>query len=122
MKTKQKLILGFAVMIMAIIIFTGCVTKPPASPEFPVDFRGTWVMANSASDRTLTITENTYTLSHQPGYFVIVGRSENIYYIAWHDDLNHSGSETIVYRNGTLIISNCSGTDEDNCNGTWVRQ
>ena len=122
MKKKHKLFIGIALVTM-IGVFAGCIgLKPSDNLEFPDDFIGTWKKANLEDNITLTITKDTYKLSHHEGHFILVGVNEDIYYLAWHDEKTHTGSEVIVFTNGTLSISGCSGTELDNCNGVWVKQ
>ena len=123
MKKKQRVFLGFAVIIMAIFTVTGCATLFPPPAEFPSEFWGTWKRDEPAPQNTLTITARTYTLSHQTTHWILDRVSGNTFHMSTARDRNWRGEETIRYvNNGTLMIEPCRGTGMDNCGGIWIRQ
>lgn len=122
MKKNQKLVLGFAIIIMAIFTMTGCDLFGDADPTFPSEFQGTWKRDLPAPQNTLTITARTYTLSHQDTHWILDRRSGNTFHMSTARDRNWRGEETIRYVNGTLVIEPCRGIGMDNCGGIWIRQ
>jgi hypothetical protein len=125
MKKKQKMILGFVILIMAIFTLNGCVSLADMfkAPEFPEEFRGTW--KREGINNTLTITARTYTLSHQqPDYWILDRVSGDTYHVSINTDRSWRGIERIRLINGNLVIDPdaCNGTGLDQCGGTWIRQ
>jgi len=118
MKKKKKLVLGFAILIVAIFTLAGCDLFPTV--EFPQEFWGTW--KRDGINNTLTISATTYNLSHQSGHWILVSISGNTYTIRHSDGGDYRGTETIRLVNGRLEINSCNGTGLDNCGGTWIRQ
>jgi len=121
---KRKQFLGFAVMTVAVIItLASCASLAEMfkTPEFPPEFRGTW--KREGINNTLTITANTYRLSHQSTYWVLEGVTGDTYRVAQYDYRSNKGIEVIRFVNGNLIIDHgCNGTGLDYCVGTWIRQ
>jgi hypothetical protein len=75
MKKKQKLFLGFTVLITTVIItMAGCASFAEASKEktFPEEFIGTWERGYKSNyTSTLTITSNTIQASNQDYYWIL---------------------------------------------------
>jgi len=95
----------------------------PKVPEFPLEFRGTWRREGpSVYTGTITITANTYRISTQYTHWILIGVSGNGYTIAQSDYHYNTGVETIRFVSGNLVITGCTGTGENNCNGIWIRE
>ena len=126
MKKKRMVFWGFVVLAVVVIFSSaGCASTPREAVEFPEEFWGTW--KREGIDNTLTITSNTYRLSHQVdqglGHWVLRGISDDTYSISDNRGRGIRGQETIRYVNGNLVIESCSGnTVLDKCGGTWIRQ
>jgi hypothetical protein len=97
MKKKQKLFLGFAVLIItAIITMAGCASLTEAFAEaskektFPEGFIGTWERGyKSKYTSTLTITSNTIQASNQSYYWILrsyASKQKGIYIIEASND------------------------------------
>lgn len=123
------------VVILFILLMTGCQTKPPqphsniepfeylTDPGFPTVFFGTWVREDSQGlTSTRSFTTNTYRISTQSGYWVLESVSGNTYTLAQYDLRSHKATETIRYVDGKLIIEPCDGDGENQCGGVWVRR
>jgi hypothetical protein len=123
MEKKQKLFLGFTVMmIMVIFTMVGCDLN---QDEFPSEIRGTWERAfQSSYTNTLTITSAAFKSSNQSFYWVLVGVSGDTYTLEQSDNRNHSVTEVIKLVNGNLEIDEGgdAGTGPDNWNGTWKKR
>jgi len=91
-------------------------------PRFPAEFRGTWKREPPAPQNTLTITALTYSLSNQSALWVLYRIVGDTFYIILACNPSWKGQENIKYVNGTLVISGCTGDEENNCNGVWIRQ
>ncbi|MCL2065023.1 MAG: hypothetical protein FWG98_11740 [Candidatus Cloacimonetes bacterium] len=105
---------------MTIFSIAGCSTLLPSSPEFPQEFRGTW-QREDRPENTLTITARNYSLSHQDAIWILDRVSGDTYHISLTHNRNWNAVETIHIVNGNLQISDCTGTNLSNCNGTWIR-
>jgi len=122
MKTKQKKFLGLAVIIIVIFTITACATISPPPPQYPQEFWGTWKREYPAPQNTLTITANTYKLSHQRNHWILNRISGDTYHYYLSSNNNWRESENIRYVNGTLVIEPCRGTGESQCGGIWIKQ
>ena len=121
---KKIFFWGFGIItIMTIFTMTGCATLSPVPPQFPSEFLGTWKREAPAPQNTLTITANSYRLSHQETHWVLDRVSGDIYHISWSKLRSHRNTETIRFVNNTLVIEQCGGTTPENqCGGIWIRQ
>jgi hypothetical protein len=124
MEKKQKLFLGFAVIVMAIITMVSGCKLDEETATFPSSFIGTWERAyQSAYTNTLTFTSDTLRDSSQNGYWNLISVSGDAYTIAWYNDSNWKFTDTIRLVGGNLEISgNSAGTGEDNWDGTWKKR
>jgi len=124
MKKKQKLFLGFAIiLIMAIFTMVGCKIDEETA-TFPSSFIGTWERVyQSAYQNTLTFTSNTLKDSSQNGYWNLISVSGDAYTIAWYNDSNWKFTDTFKFVGENLEISgNSAGSGEDNWDGTWKKR
>ena len=121
MKKRQKMFLGFVIIVMAIFTMVGC--DLPEDPEFPLEFRGTWIRENSVYTNTLTITATTYKLSHDKETWTLLSVSGDTYIIK-SSPTNYNGKEVIRYVNGKLEIDPnvCKDVRQGNCGGTWIKK
>ena len=120
---KRKHFFGLVAMAVAVIFtLASCASLAEffKAPEFPEEMRGTW--KREGINNTLTITTNTYRLSHQSTYWILDGISGDTFRISTANDRSWRGTETIRFVNGNLEISPCNGTGLDNCGGTWIKQ
>jgi hypothetical protein len=121
MKKKQKLFLVFTIiLIMAIITIAGC--KNEETVTFPSSFIGTWKRAGSVYTNTLTFTSNTIKDSSQNSIWNLTDASGDSYTISNSNDSSNTGAITIKLVGGRLVISNDTGTGQNNWNGTWTKQ
>ena len=121
MDKKQKLFLGFTVIIMT-VIFTMVGCELPEDVTFPSEFIGTWKRETQPYTNTLLfITKDTYQISSRSVIWKLTKISGDTYYIE-NKPNNFTGWEVIVYVNGKLEIERCGDFGEDNCGGTWVKQ
>ena len=128
MKKKQKLFLGFAVIvIMAIFTLSSCASLAEMfkTPEFPEEFRGTWVRDYpSPYSNTLTFTSTTIKDSSQGGdYWKLTRVSGDAYTFAIYNDPNWKFTNIFKIVGGNLeITGNSSGTAEDDWDGIWKKR
>jgi len=135
MKKKQKLFLGFAVLVItAIFTMTGCATLFPPPAEFPSDFTGTWERVDQSKyTNTLTITSRAIKASNQSFSWTISSIRGDSYRITLNDGTGRT------HANGTINLklagdylevidaydaSNASTwtATEDDWTGTWKRK
>jgi hypothetical protein len=86
---------------------------------FPSDFVGTWVRNNFSN--MLTFTTNTLKASNQSYTWNLRKISGDSFTISTGES-NYNGSIIIKLVGSSLEISGDSGTDQDNWNGTWIKQ
>ena len=121
MKKKQKLFLGFVIIVMTIFSVASCDLFP--TTEFPSEFRGTWVRDNGQyPNNTRTITADTFKQSEQSGIWNLENVSGDTYTLSYSTDSSHKAVKTIILVNDKLQISGCGGSGESNCNGTWRKR
>ncbi|MDR0456909.1 MAG: hypothetical protein LBH20_09550 [Treponema sp.] len=123
MEKKQKLFLGFTVMlIMVIFTMVGCDLLQDA--EFPSEFIGTWERAyTSVYTNTLTFTKNTLKSSSQSIHWDLQSVSGNSYTMTPSSDKDDRQTITIKLNNGNLEFSNDrTGTAQDDWDGIWKRK
>jgi hypothetical protein len=125
MNKKQKLFLGFAVIVMAVIFtMTGCASLGGLfnSPEFPSGLNGTWERAyESPYTNTININSRIFKDSTQDYYWIVERVSGDDY------TLRGSGSDytfTIRVRleNDYLVFGEDNTTGEHDWAGTWKRK
>ncbi|MCL2243923.1 MAG: hypothetical protein FWC03_05565 [Treponema sp.] len=128
MKTKQKLFLGFIVILMTCFILVGCATLPPV--EFPSDFTGTWERVNLEYPHTLTFTSTTIKASNQSYYENLLSISGDWYTIYPNNNRNIRGTINLKLVGEYLNIIDAYDTPnaytwyggEDDWTGTWRRR
>jgi hypothetical protein len=127
MKKKQKLFLGFVVIVIA-AIFTGCISMEPAT--FSSDFTGTWERAGLEYPHTLTFTSRTVKASNQTSYWNLRSVSGDTYIISNSNSSDLRGTIRLKLVGNSLEIvdaydmSNVStwSGGEDDWTGTWKRK
>ena len=122
MKKKQKLFLGFAIIVMAIFAMAGCILSENVDDAFPNGFIGTWKRESSSYTSTLTFTSTDLKASNQ---YNIQWDFQSVSGDAYKIKSSLSGTTatiTIKLVNGKLQISGDSGSGENNWNGTWIKQ
>ena len=130
MRKKQKMFLGFAVIMMAILTMIGCATLIPPPVEFPSDFSGIWERVNMEYPHTLAITSKTIKASNQTSFWNIRSISGDVYTISNSNNTNLRGTIHLRLVGGNLEIidaydmSNASqwSGGENDWTGTWKRK
>jgi uncharacterized protein (TIGR02145 family) len=90
------------------------------SNVFPLGFIGTWKREQSAYTSTLTFTSTTLKASNQSSYWNLSNVSSDIY--TFGSASVSRISINIILTNDKLVISNDSGSGENNWNGVWIKQ
>jgi hypothetical protein len=122
MEKKQKLFLGFTVVLITVIFtMTGC--DIPEDATFPSEFRGTWERAfESSYTNKLTFTSDTLKASNQSAHWILVSISGDSYTIEQSDDREHKTTAVIKLIGGNLeITEEYQGNSQDNWNGKWKK-
>ena len=118
MKKKQKLFLGFTVIVMAVIftMVVGCDLSE--DDTFPSEFKGTW--KRSSYDNSITFDSKTAT-STFGGPWDLQSVSGDVYTIK-NRGSGDVATMTMKLENGNILISGDSGTPPYSWNGTWIKQ
>ena len=134
MEKKQKLFLGFVVMILAAFItMAGCDSGNEEGVKFPSGFIGTWERVDSTYQyqHTLTLTSDSIKASNQAHYWYLKAVVGGDLYEISKDD---SDGDPIYIKLGSNILEIIDATDinnpgvdpwsgtEDDWTGTWRRK
>jgi len=121
MKKKQKLFLGFVVIIIATIItMVGC--ELPEGDTFPSEFIGTWKRPQGSSySNTLTFTKNTIKASNLNYSFDLQSVSGDVYKVKSSESGSIYNLTIIIENNNLKITGDTYFYGQDNWNDTWRR-